>query len=176
MNAVTPTEAAKPAEAAKPIDLETRTAQYVKLRDLIKEKEEAFKKEIAPAKALLEQLNGLLLNHLNTLGIDSAASGAGTVYRKTVVSVTMPDPAAFREFVVGNELFDLADIRPAKKAIEDFITGNKAPPPGVNFSTAYDVGVRRGKEAEALPPKGEEAPASEDTPTTKRTRRTKASA
>lgn len=143
MNAITPNP------APQPVDLEKYTLKYVQLRDLIKAKEDAFKKEIAPAKEMLERLNAMLLNHLNMLGIDSAASGAGTVYRKSVVSVTMPDAGAFRDYVIANKAFDLADIRPAKAAVEGFVGEHKMLPPGVNYSVSYDVGVRRGKEATA---------------------------
>jgi hypothetical protein len=151
MNAVTPTASAAPMQ---PIDFEKYTGRYVALRDLIKSKEDAFKKEIAPAKELLERLNNMLLHHLNTIGVDSVASASGTVYRKELVSVTMPDAGAFREYVISNQNFDLADIRPSKGAIEDFVKAHGALPPGVNFSISYDVGVRRktsGKGGGAVP-------------------------
>lgn len=168
MNALTPNgdfQSAEPvAQVAAPqpaVDLEKYTTKYVQLRDLIKEREAAFKKELAPAKEMLERLNGMLLDHLNRIGVDSVSSGGGTVYRTTHVSVTMPDPGAFREFVIENAEFDLADIRPNKTAVTDWLEEKAALPPGVNYTTSYEVGVRRGKDvppAGAAPQDGAAAP------------------
>jgi len=45
--------------------------------------------------------------------------------------------------VIGSEAWDLLDRKANVTAVSDFIEENNAPPPGVNFSTTYVVGVRR---------------------------------
>lgn len=125
------------------VDFETRVAQYVKLRDVIKDKEAKFKEEIKPYKELLDGLNSILLNHLNTVGGNSVSTDAGTVYRTEKNSAALSDPAAFMDYVITNEAFDLMDRKANVTAVKEFIKEHSAPPPGVNFSSVFVVGVRR---------------------------------
>mgnify|MGYP001608127087 CR=1 FL=1 len=155
------------------VDISKRIAQYVQLRDIIKAKEEAHKNELKPAKELLEKLNGVLLNHLNQLNIDNVSSGAGTVYRTERKSVSAADPAIFRDFIIANDMYDLADIKPNQTAVSDFLDTHGALPPGVNYSVTYVVGVRRGAESGAAPGKTATAPSPEGDTAAPRSRRRK---
>jgi hypothetical protein len=128
------------------MDFEKRVDQYVRLRDIIKAKEEDHKKQLAPMKDMLQQLNNLLLGMLQQTKQDSANTAFGTVYRKTKKSATIADAALFRRHVIGGEHYDLIDWRANVTAVAEWIDENHEPPPGVNYSTSVDVGVRRGKE------------------------------
>jgi hypothetical protein len=120
-----------------------RVAQYVKLRDLIKDKEKEFKENLAPYKKALEDLNSVLLNHLNQVGANSVNTDEGTVYRTEKNSASLADPAAFMEYVIANEAYDLMDRKANVTACAEFMKEHNTLPPGVNFSSAYIVGVRR---------------------------------
>jgi peptide methionine sulfoxide reductase MsrA len=124
-------------------DIATRVAQYVALRDKIKAQDEAHKIAMKPAKETLEQLNSVLLAHLNGLAVNSASTDSGTVYRTEKKSASLADGKAFMDFVIANAAYDLLDRKANVTAVEEFIKGNNAPPPGVNFSSTYVVGVRR---------------------------------
>lgn len=126
-----------------PVDISKRVAQYVQLRDIIKAKEAEQKKELEKHKKLLEELNSILLNHLNEIGGNSLNTDAGTVYRTEKKSAPLSDPAAFMEYVITNAAYDLLDRKANVTAVTEFIKQNNTPPPGVNFSSAYVVGVRR---------------------------------
>jgi len=126
-----------------PVDISKRVAQYVKMRDLIKVKETEFKEVIGPYKKALDDLNTVLLNHLNAIGGNSLNTDAGTVYRTEKKSASLSDPAAFMDYVIANKAFDLLDRKANTTAVTEFIKENNAPPPGVNFSSTYVVGVRR---------------------------------
>ena len=126
-----------------PVDISKRVAQYVQLRDLIKVKETEFKEVIGPYKKVLEDLNNVLLNHLNDIGGNSLNTDAGTVYRTEKKSAALSDPAAFMNYVIENAAFDLIDRKANVTAVTEFVKQHDAPPPGVNFSSAYVVGVRR---------------------------------
>jgi hypothetical protein len=125
------------------VDISKRVDQYVRLRDLIKEKEEAHKAEIKPFKEMLDKLNAVLLEHLNTINGESVRTETGTVYRTEKKSAALADPDAFMRYVIGNEQWDLLDRKANVTAVADFIEENNEAPPGVNFSTTYVVGVRR---------------------------------
>jgi hypothetical protein len=124
-------------------DFDTRVAQYVKLRDKIKELETANKETLKPYKEALEKLNGILLSHLNQINADSVSSSSGNVHRQVKKSASAPDKEAFWTFVVTQEMWEMLDYKPNVTAVEDFIKEQGAPPPGVNFTTRYEVGVLR---------------------------------
>lgn len=117
--------------------------QYVKMRDGLAKADEAHKEKTAAARQWLLDQNTRLLERLQKLGVDSAATPHGTAYRKSKKSATIADPAAFRRFVIGSEAWDLADWRANAPAVDEFIQANNNPPPGVNYSVMFDVGVRR---------------------------------
>jgi hypothetical protein len=92
---------------------------------------------------MLDKLNAVLLEHLNVINGESVRTDTGTVYRTEKKSAGLADPDAFMRYVIGNEAWDLLDRKANVTAVSDFIEENNSPPPGVNFSTTYVVGVRR---------------------------------
>ena len=132
-------------DAQNDINFAKRGEQYVKLRDKIKELNDEHKKRMQPYTETLEKLNTMILAHLNAVGTDSAAiKGIGTAYKNLKVSATLADPAEFRRFVIGGEHWDLVDWSANKTAVQTFVDEHQGPPPGVNFTTTYVAGVRRG--------------------------------
>ena len=125
------------------LDIGKRVDQYVKLRDRIKALDDEHKARMKPFREMLEKLNGVLLQHLISVQGDSVRTGAGTVYRTEKKSASLADPEAFMRYVIENEVWDLLDRKANVTAVEDFISENKSPPPGVNFASRYEVGVRR---------------------------------
>lgn len=117
--------------------------KYIMLRDKLKESDDAHKAKTKPARELLEKMNGDLLEALRVAGGDSVSTEFGTVYKTTKKSATLLDADAFRNYVISNKLWDLADWKANSTAVSDYIDANTAPPPGVNYSTTFLVGVRR---------------------------------
>lgn len=128
-----------------PTTFEAMAEQYVRLRDTIKEADRVHAEKLAPAKEYMDKLEAAMLDKLQTTGQDSAKTKAGTIYRSTRKSATIADGAAFREFVINDQEFDLVDWRANANAVAEWIdnTGNGQSPPGVNYSTMVTVGVRR---------------------------------
>ena len=126
-----------------PLNIEELVSQYIRLRDRIKEAEDAHKAKLKDAKDHLEKLNNSLLERLNEVGGESVKTAVGTVYRTTRRTASIADGDAFRQFVISNEAFDLVDWKANANAVDDFIKNETAPPPGVNFSMTFTVGVRR---------------------------------
>lgn len=117
--------------------------RYVTLRDKLKEADDGHKAKTKAAREYLEKLNGQILAKLNEVGSDSTSTPHGTAYRTMRKSATIADGEAFRKFVIKGKLFDLVDWKANANAVSDFIDTNQAPPPGVNYSTTFLVGVRR---------------------------------
>lgn len=138
-----PDDKTNPPQPKPPVTMDGLVAQYVRLRDAIKDADDKHKQKMAPAKAHMDALNNALLARLNEIGGDSVATSAGTAYRTTRRNASIADAEAFRKFVIENEVFDIVDWRANAPAVDDFIKSEGTPPPGVSFSTAYTVGVRR---------------------------------
>jgi hypothetical protein len=127
----------------QPVDFNKRIEQYVKLRDRIKEMKDEFETKVGPYASALEQLNTMILDHLNNVKADSVATPSGTAYRTPKRSASLADPDAFMSYVVANEAWSLLDRKANVTAVFDFIDTNKALPPGVNVSQIFVAGVRR---------------------------------
>jgi len=128
---------------ANGIDIDRRVEQYIKLRDLIKEKDDAHKEAMKQFRETLEKLNNLLLDHLNTIGGDSVATGSGTVYRNLKESCSLEDADSFMRHVIGTEQWELLERKASLPAVREFAAANGALPPGVKMSSMQVVGVRR---------------------------------
>lgn len=128
---------------AHPTDIGLRVDQYVRLRDKIKEIEARHKEELKKYKETLEKLNAVILTHLTNVGGESIRTPAGTAYITEKKAASLADPAAFMDYVITNEAWDLLDRKANNTAVADFIAAHNAPPPGVNFTSTLVVGVRR---------------------------------
>jgi hypothetical protein len=118
--------------------------RYVKLRDEKKANEDryaVFMREHFGDP--MEELEIKLLDMLNKAGGDSLATPAGTVYRSEKVSLTTADAREFRRHIIGGELWDLVDWRPAKTAINELVETGEPLPPGLNRSVFVTANVRR---------------------------------
>lgn len=122
---------------------ETRVAQYVKVRDKIKEISDRQKEELKPYKELLEKLNSVLLGHLNSVGAENVGTAAGTVYKTVKNSASIADMSAFWTYVVTQGDFDMVDKKANPTAVAAHIDEHGVPPPGVNWTTMEVAGVRR---------------------------------
>ena len=125
------------------MDINNRVGQYVKLRDKIKELDDAHKATMKPYREALDKINGILLDHLNMICADNASTENGSVYRTEKKAASIQDKTAFWTYVVTQADWDMLDYKANVTAVQDFIDKNHSPPPGVNFSKTYVVGVRR---------------------------------
>lgn len=128
-----------------PAEMGDIIAQYVRLRDALKAADDAHAaktKAVREYKALLEQA---MIAKLNAEGANSVNSDAGTAYLTHRKSATLADPALFRQFIINTQQYDLVDWRANAPQVAEWIdkVGQGNPPPGVTYSTAVTVGVRR---------------------------------
>lgn len=142
------------APTIQPVDFEKRVDQYVQVRDKIAAIKERHKEELQPWNDCLEQLNDMLLGHLNNIGADNVGTKAGTVYRTPKKSATIADKAAFWSYVVTTGKWDLIDYKANASQVSAHInelaeqaktdpTVQPGPPPGINYSITYIAGVQR---------------------------------
>jgi hypothetical protein len=124
-------------------NIDARVEQYVRLRDTIKQMDDAHKAKMEKFREALEQLNSLLLNHLQMINIDSAKTSAGTVYRTERATASIEDGDAFMRFVIGDQAFEMLDRKANVTAVQDYAKEHGVLPPGVKLTTVQKVNVRR---------------------------------
>ena len=125
------------------LDISVRVGQYVELRDKIKEIEATQDEFLKPYREALEKAGNLLLEHLQNTNTDSVKTQSGTAYRVERVSVSLSDPAAFIDFVVSHNAFELMDRKANAPAVSEFLKKNETLPPGVKYNKLIKIGVRR---------------------------------
>ena len=118
--------------------------KYLLLRTKVAAIEQRHKDELAPFTAVREQLENLLLAHLNDSGTDSTKCKEGTAYKSTATSVTVKDWASTLAYIRQHELWDLLEARVSKTAVVETIEERKAMIPGVQISRATVLRVRAG--------------------------------
>ena len=125
----------------RPADL---VEEFIYLRGLKAQASEAFAefcKEHYDTR--MEEIEGKLLNTLNTLGVDSLAGKTGTAYKKISTSVTIADQSTFRRHVIGAEGWDLVNWHANKTVIREMVENNEPLPPGINYNSFYTIGIKR---------------------------------
>lgn len=133
-----------PPQVTPEVDIEKRVGQFVKLRDLKAQIEDRHKDELKPINEAMEQLKQLMAKGLDALHVDSAKTSCGTVSFSTKASAALADKSAFWTYVVTTGQFELLDYKANVTAVKEHIEKNQGQaPPGVNFTTFRDVGVRR---------------------------------
>ncbi len=128
---------------ASPIDVEKRVDQFVKLRDLKAEMKERHAAEMKPVTDTMEMIKDELKQALAQVSGDGIKTASGTVSLLNKVSVSSADINAFWTWVTTQGQFDMLDKKPNVTAVTEYVQQHGVPPPGVNFSTFTDVGVRR---------------------------------
>lgn len=121
----------------------TMIEKYIQLRTKVAEIKELHTIQLKPFSAAMEQLEGLLLNALNTAGVDSMRGGDGTVFKSTETSVTVKDWPATFGYIQSHELWDLLEARVSKTAAMAVIADTGNPIPGVNVVQRSVLRVRR---------------------------------
>lgn len=124
-------------------EMEKRVAQYVQIRDFVRQMDENHKRAREPYTKVLDRLQGMMEEFLNNSGVKSAKTERGTFYQSTRVTATLADPEAFIRFVERTAKFDLLERRANATAVRDYVKENGALPPGCTLNQINTIGVRR---------------------------------
>jgi len=128
---------------APPVDVEKLISKYVKLRDIVKAKNDAHSAAMKPYSEAMAGVENILMSVLDANSLSNMKTAAGTASILDKWSAVVDDPLAFRTFCIEHDQLDLADVRANVTAVRDFNEANGALPPGVRLSSFRKVGVRR---------------------------------
>ena len=117
---------------------------YIRLRDRRAQRKAAYLAEDESDKQYMEKIEALFLKSLNEEGLTSkSCKGVGTAYITTKTSVTTADREAFMNFIRDGDMWQLLEVRPAKAAVEEYVSANEELPPGVNMRREMAVNIQR---------------------------------
>ncbi len=119
-------------------------SNYVALRDKKAQIKKDYEDEAAKLTLLMDQIEGRILQHLDSTGTESARTDAGTAFKSTRSFTTVGDRDTFLRDCIDNDRLHLIDPRVSKKAVDEYVTVHGELPPGVNMRTEVTVNIRRG--------------------------------
>lgn len=130
--------------ADKPPLISSLVEGYIKLRDTKAQMKARHEAEMAPINEMMDRIETRLLAQMQEQGVDSyAVRGVGTAYISTTTKANVADWDSLLGFVRSNGLWQLLERRVAKSAVDEYVAANQDLPPGVNYSAATSVNVRR---------------------------------
>lgn len=124
------------------IDLNLVVQQYIELRDRVQAEKDEMEKRVAPMKAAMEKIEGVMSGLLERQGLSSMSTPAGTVVRSKWTKTVIQDWDALTKYIKDNDRFDLLEKRVAKINALDVIN-EEGGLPGVGVETGYNVQIRR---------------------------------
>lgn len=125
------------------LTLDQLVDSYVKLRDLLKQKKQAYEAEIAPMQDAMAKIEGVFLKHMLDNNMDSFSTVNGTPYRSRQVSVSVADWNVFREWAETRGHDAMMTHGANKKVVDEYVQQTQEMPPGLNYSAAWVVNIRR---------------------------------
>lgn len=116
---------------------------YIKGRDKLLDLKKEVEEKAAPIKVAMSRIENELMQRMEESGEESKRTVAGTAFLTTQTSVTTADREAFLQYVIQNDAWEFADVRPMKSAITELLESGKELPPGVNTSRTKAINIRR---------------------------------
>ena len=117
--------------------------KYIQLRDKKTQMKSEFDAKLAPVEEAMQKIEAHLMKTLNELGSDRIGGPTGVAFKSTQNSATVADKELFRQFVLENDRWELADIRASKTAVKEYIDENDDLPPGINWRSETVIRVNR---------------------------------
>lgn len=117
---------------------------FIAIRDGIKEMTTAFDLQVLPYKKRMDELETEMTKRLMDRGATNSKTEAGTAYISRTLSVRATDKGLFVEHVRQTQNFELMEVRPAKEAVETYMSDHEGlPPPGVDVVQIQKTNFRR---------------------------------
>lgn len=126
------------------LDLGKLTRAHINIRDARAALKKQFDDSDAEMKAAQEQLENAMLNHLNTHGMESVRTEAGTFYKQEDIKPSGSDWSALYEWIKQHDAWDALERRIKKTFISEYMEAHQGNlPPGVSVHREFVIRVRR---------------------------------
>jgi hypothetical protein len=118
-------------------------AKYIELRDKKAEIKAEYDLKVARIDEVMDKIETKFLQVFAETGMDSVRTEFGTAFASSRTSCTVADKEVFMDYVVKNQEWPLLEVKPSKKAVEEFKSATEELPPGINWSVERVVSIRR---------------------------------
>lgn len=126
------------------VKLDKVAATYVKIRDKRTDLKKAYEAEDQKLKDQLETIDGFFMETLTALGVESARTKHGTVYKSIDVKPSCGDWSAFGDWIIENNAIEALERRVKKSFVTDYMAENNDElPPGISVIKEYIIKVLR---------------------------------
>jgi len=127
--------------------MEQVVQKYIELRDEVDAIEADCAQRTAAAKDTMKKLEAWVQHQINTTGVTSFKTPAGTAFQDVLKSCKVSNWDATLDFVRENEMWHLLTKGVSKTAIEEFMKSQPegTPPPGCDWTEIRAVKFRRSK-------------------------------
>ncbi len=134
-------QAAAPAVAS----IDAIVAKYIALRDKKADLKKAYEAQVETIDQAMEKCEAYFLTVMRAQGLESLPTKAGTPYKTTRSSVSIADPGQYWDWVMEDleNRRAFLDLKANKTAVVAFREEHADLPPGLNYSEAVVVNVRR---------------------------------
>lgn len=132
------------AEESGDATLSDMISTYIRLRDKKAEVKKMHDGVIKKYDTAMDEIGLFIKGWLAQQKVNAISCGEGVAFIHRKRSATVADTALFREYVIENKNFDLADFRAKVEAVEDYVKDHDGQlPPGTNFRVFETVRVNR---------------------------------
>ena len=118
-------------------------AKYLELRQQKAAIEKEAKEKVSAIDESMSLLETALKAEAERQGVTSFKTGSGTAFLTTVDRASVADWGAVLDYIKQNDGYDLLNKAVNKTAVREFVEKNKVAPPGVNFTSAIGINVRK---------------------------------
>lgn len=126
------------------MDFNQITKAFLNLREARAALRKDYDEQDAKLKENQRTLENLMLDHLNTSGMESVRTEAGTFYKQESLKPSGSDWAAFYRWIVENDAWEFLERRIKSAAIKEHMEMHDGTvPPGVSVHREYQVRVRK---------------------------------
>jgi len=121
--------------------------KYIELRDQVDAIEAECAQRTTQAKQQMKLLEAWMQEQINTTGVTSFKTPAGTAYQDTVTSCKVANFDTFLDFVRQNDAWHMLTRGASKDAVKEFMKESQegVPPPGIDWTEIRAVKFRRSK-------------------------------
>jgi hypothetical protein len=126
------------------MDVDQIVRVYTKIRDERTRQKQLFEEADRALKGKQEKLESVLLQYLQSTGLQSARTGHGTVYVEEEMKPSASDWSAVYAFIADEGAFEMLEKRLTKTFIRSYMDDHDGElPPGVRVHREFAVRVRR---------------------------------
>jgi hypothetical protein len=117
---------------------------FIRLRDKKTEIVKAQKQALKQYDEAMDEIGLYLKGWLADQKVNAISCDAGVAFIRRKRSATVADTGTFREYVIANKFFELADFRANVEAVEGYVSEHDGQlPPGANYRSFDAVSVNR---------------------------------